>query len=54
MRDDILKGLQREKVLAIPAADNVVRFLPPLVIEKRDLDEATEKIEKVVSSLTGN
>ncbi|MCX6563702.1 MAG: aspartate aminotransferase family protein [Candidatus Aminicenantes bacterium] len=54
MRDDILKGLQREKVLAIPAADDVVRFLPPFIIEKPHLDEATEKIEKVVSSLSRN
>lgn len=54
MRDEILKGLQKERVLAIPAADNVVRFLPPFVIEKRDLDEATEKIDKVVSSLSRN
>jgi len=54
MRDEILKGLQKEWVLAIPAADNVVRFLPPFVIEKRDLNEAAEKIEKVVSSLSRN
>lgn len=54
MRDEILKGLQKERVLAIPASDNVVRFLPPFVIEKPHLDEAADKIEKVLSSLPRN
>ncbi len=51
-RDDILKELQREKVLAIPAGDNVVRFLPPYIIEKKHVDEALQKIGKVFSDLS--
>jgi acetylornithine/succinyldiaminopimelate/putrescine aminotransferase len=54
MRDGILKGLQKERVLVIPAADNVVRFLPPFVIQKPHLDEAADKIEKLLSSLSRN
>lgn len=51
-RDEILKELQRDHVLAIPAAENVVRFLPPLIIEKDRLDEAAGKIENVLARLS--
>jgi acetylornithine/succinyldiaminopimelate/putrescine aminotransferase len=53
-RDDILKGLQREKLLAIPAGDEVVRFLPPYIVEKEHVDLALEKIDRVVSGLSKN
>jgi len=51
-RDEILKGLQREKLLAIPAGDEVVRFLPPYVVEKEHVDLALEKIDRVLSGLS--
>jgi acetylornithine/LysW-gamma-L-lysine aminotransferase len=51
-RDEILKELQKEKILAIPAGDNVVRFLPPYIIEKDHLDWALEKIGGVFSALS--
>jgi len=53
-RDDILKGLQRERVLAIPAGENVVRFLPPYIIETRHVDSAVEVFARVLTSLAGN
>jgi LysW-gamma-L-lysine/LysW-L-ornithine aminotransferase len=39
-RDDVLKALQRGGVLAIPAGSDVVRFLPPYVVSKQDLERA--------------
>jgi acetylornithine/LysW-gamma-L-lysine aminotransferase len=51
-RDDVLKTLQKEKLLAIPAGDDVVRFLPPYIVEKEDIDLALETIGRVVSSLS--
>jgi acetylornithine/succinyldiaminopimelate/putrescine aminotransferase len=41
-RDEALKGLQREGILAIPAGSDVVRFLPPYVVSPQDLDRAAE------------
>jgi acetylornithine/N-succinyldiaminopimelate aminotransferase len=35
--------------LAVPAGDNVIRILPPLVIKNRHIKEALEKIEKAIS-----
>jgi acetylornithine/LysW-gamma-L-lysine aminotransferase len=39
-RDDVLKALQRKSLLAIPAGDDVVRFLPPYITESAQIDEA--------------
>jgi len=38
----------RVGVLALPAGLNVLRLLPPLVIEKSDLDTVAEAIEAVL------
>jgi len=46
-RDEILKGLQRAGVLAIPAGDDVVRFLPPYIVEPEQLDMAAEALGRV-------
>lgn len=50
-RDTILKKLQEEKVLAIPAGENMVRFLPPYITERAHVDFALEKLQKVFQSL---
>ena len=44
-----LKELMERGVLALPAGPNVLRLLPPLVIEKADLDYAIEQILIVLS-----
>jgi acetylornithine/LysW-gamma-L-lysine aminotransferase len=51
-RDEILKELQRAKVLAIPAGENVVRFLPSYILEKTHVDEALDKIGSIFSALS--
>jgi len=43
-----LKKLADQGVLALPAGRNVLRFLPPLVIEKDDIDFVVEKVNKVL------
>lgn len=50
-RDAVLKGLQREGVLAIPAGENVVRFLPPYIVEQAQAEEAAVKLEAVLDAL---
>ncbi|OGK25218.1 hypothetical protein A3C28_04575 [Candidatus Roizmanbacteria bacterium RIFCSPHIGHO2_02_FULL_39_9] len=47
-RNDILKALQQEYILTIPAGENVVRLLPPLIIEKKHVDEIVDKLNKVL------
>ncbi|OGH36632.1 MAG: hypothetical protein A2959_03435 [Candidatus Levybacteria bacterium RIFCSPLOWO2_01_FULL_38_23] len=50
-RNDLLKKLQSEKILAIPAGDTVVRFLPPYIVEKKHIDEVVFKLKKILKSL---
>jgi len=47
-RNNLLKKLQGEKILAIPAGDTVVRFLPPLIIEKKHVDLVISVLKKVL------
>jgi acetylornithine/LysW-gamma-L-lysine aminotransferase len=45
-----LRGLQQEGVLALPAGLNVLRFLPPAVITREQIDTVIEKTAKVLAS----
>lgn len=49
--DVTAKALQ-QGLLVITAGTNVLRFVPPLVIEKEHVDEMMEKIKVVLSSVT--
>ena len=42
-----VKKLQENKLLTIRAAENVVRLLPPLNVEKKNIDEAIVILRKV-------
>lgn len=41
---DVEKAFRENKLLTVTAANNVVRILPPLIIERRHIDEAVEKM----------
>lgn len=49
-RDNILKALQREKVLAVPAGENVVRFLPSYIFEREHVDFIIDKLRHVLQA----
>ena len=46
---DLQTKLRDAGILAVGAADNVLRFLPPLTITRDEIDEALAIFEKVVS-----
>jgi len=41
---DFVENLRSHKLLCAAAGDNVLRFLPPLIITENDIEEAFEKI----------
>lgn len=43
----ILKELQQRKILAIPAGKKVVRFLPPYLIEEKDIDRVVSVLQSI-------
>ncbi len=50
-RDEVLERLQREGVLAAPAGENVVRFLPPYIVEMTHVDIVLGRLERILASL---
>lgn len=46
----VLKALQESGVLASPAGDNVVRFLPPYIITKPQIDKTITVLKKILDS----
>jgi len=47
-RNVLLKELQKNHILTIPAGDDVVRFLPPFIVEKKHIDEAVNVLKRVI------
>ena len=43
---DFIARLRSEGMLAVPASDNVVRLLPPLIIGEAEVQEALDKLER--------
>ena len=50
-RDTILKRLQTRGALAIPAGNDVVRFLPPFTVTADELNGAANALTDVLAGL---
>lgn len=48
---DVVKAAQAQHLLTVPAADNVVRLLPPLTITADELAEAIERLDTAAQTL---
>jgi acetylornithine/N-succinyldiaminopimelate aminotransferase len=49
---DLLKAVRAEKLLAVPAGDNVLRLLPPLITTAEDAREGLARIEQAAEKLS--
>ena len=49
---DIVAALRHEGLLAVPAGDNVVRLLPPLIVTADEVREGLTRIEAAVAALS--
>ncbi|MGZ2258911.1 acetylornithine transaminase [Roseobacter sp. A03A-229] len=49
---DIVQAGYDQQVLTVPAADNVIRLLPPLTIEEGEIAEAVERLEAAARQLS--
>ena len=47
---EIIAELRDRGLLTVPAADNVVRVLPPLIITEAEVDEALSILEAVCTA----
>jgi acetylornithine/N-succinyldiaminopimelate aminotransferase len=48
---DLVTALRDRRVLAVPAGDNVCRFIPPLIIEESHVDEAIAALDDACAAL---
>ena len=46
---DFVNACYSNNLLTVPAGDNVVRLLPPLTISEKDINEALEKLDGVMT-----
>jgi len=51
---DLMAALRDERLLTVPAGDNVVRVLPPLIIGRAEVDAALEKLARACQRLEKN
>ena len=49
--NDIIHAAQKQGLLIISAGNDVLRFVPPLIITEADIDEMKEKLDKAMGSL---
>ncbi|HEV7246302.1 MAG TPA: aspartate aminotransferase family protein [Shinella sp.] len=49
---ELLKAVRAEKLLAVPAGDNVLRLLPPLTVTAEEAREGLARIERAAEKLT--
>jgi acetylornithine/LysW-gamma-L-lysine aminotransferase len=45
---DKLAELLEHRIIALPAGPNVIRMLPPLVIEKQQIDQVVAVLRKIL------
>ncbi len=49
---EFITQLMNHKMLTVKAEENVIRLFPPLIVSNKELDEATNKIEKVCKEMS--
>ena len=47
----VSKALLEEKLVLISAGSHIIRFVPPLIIQKTDVDEMAARLEKVLKNM---
>jgi acetylornithine/N-succinyldiaminopimelate aminotransferase len=51
---DLVAALRNEKLLTVGAGDNVVRFLPPLIVTEAEIDESIARLERACAALASH
>jgi acetylornithine/N-succinyldiaminopimelate aminotransferase len=49
---DVVKAGYDAEVITVPAADNVIRLLPPLTLTSEDVTEALARLDRAATQVT--
>jgi acetylornithine/N-succinyldiaminopimelate aminotransferase len=50
---DLVAALRDQKLLTVGAGDNVVRFLPPLIVSESEIEQSVEMLDRACTALSG-
>jgi acetylornithine/N-succinyldiaminopimelate aminotransferase len=50
---DLVAALREQKLLTVGAGENVVRFLPPLIVSEADIEQSVASLERACVALSG-
>jgi acetylornithine/N-succinyldiaminopimelate aminotransferase len=50
---ELVTALRDQKLLTVGAGDNVVRFLPPLIVTEAEIDQSVSSLEQACAALSG-
>jgi acetylornithine/N-succinyldiaminopimelate aminotransferase len=50
---DLVNALREQKLLTVGAGENVVRFLPPLIVTEAEIEDAVSRLERACAALSG-
>ncbi len=51
---DLVTALREQKLLTVGAGENVVRFLPPLIVTEAEIEESVARLERACVALSGD
>src|SRR6202163_2433362 len=51
---DLVTALRGQKLLTVGAGENVVRFLPPLIVTEAEIEESVARLERACVALSGD
>jgi acetylornithine/N-succinyldiaminopimelate aminotransferase len=49
---DLVAALRNEKLLTVGAGDNVVRFLPPLIVTEAEIEDSVGRLERACAAIS--
>ena len=49
---DLVAALRNEKLLTVGAGDNVVRFLPPLIVTEAEIEDGVARLERACTAIS--
>jgi acetylornithine/N-succinyldiaminopimelate aminotransferase len=51
---DLVTALRDQKLLTVGAGENVVRFLPPLIVTEAEIEESVQRLDRACVALSGS
>jgi acetylornithine/N-succinyldiaminopimelate aminotransferase len=50
---DLVTALREQNLLTVGAGENVVRFLPPLIVTEAEIEESVGRLERACAKFAG-